>query len=81
MTGNIAVVPYPADDIDVAPFRIDYSYAREALIEVMLLPKAKAKIRATDFYLSARKVGKGSNAHWVVTSWVPHVSPMVPIGQ
>lgn len=81
MTGNIAVVPYPAHAIDVAPFRIDYSYAREALIEVMLLPKAKAKIRPTDFYLGARKVGKGSNAHWVVTSWVPHVSPMVPIGQ
>ena len=78
MTGNIAVVPYPADAIDVAPFRIDYSYPREALIEVMLLPKAKAKIRATDFYLGVKKVGKGSNAHWVVTSWVPHVSPMVP---
>ena len=78
MTGNIAVVPYPADAIDVAPFRIDYAYPREALIEVMLLPKAKAKIRATDFYLGVKKIGTGAKAHWVVTSWVPHVSPMVP---
>ena len=78
MTGNIAVVPYPAADIDVAPFRIDYSYKRQALIEVMLLPKASAKIRATDFYLGAKKVGTGAKAHWVVTSWVPHVAPMVP---
>jgi len=78
MSGNIAVVPYPAADIAVAPFRIDYAYPREALIEVMLLPKASAKIRATDFYLGARKVGQGPTAHWVVTSWVPHVSPMVP---
>jgi hypothetical protein len=78
LTGNIAVVPYPAAAIDVAPFRVDYAYPREALIEVMLLPKATAKIRATDFYLGAKKVGSGAKAHWVVTSWVPHVSPMVP---
>lgn len=78
LTGNIAVVPYPATAIDVAPFRVDYAYPRQALIEVMLLPKATAKIRATDFYLGAKKVGSGAKAHWVVTSWVPHVSPMVP---
>ena len=78
MSGKIAVVPYPADDIQVAPFRIDYAYPREALIEVMLLPKAKAKIRPTDFYMGAKKVGTGAKAHWVVTSWVPHVAPMVP---
>ena len=78
MTGNIAVIPYPADSIAFAPFRIDYSYAREALLEVMLLPKAKAKIRPTDFYLGVNKVGTGAKAHWVVTSWSPHVSPMVP---
>jgi len=78
MTGNIAVVPYPANDIEVAPFRVDYSYKRSALIEVMLLPKANAKIRPTDFYMGAKKVGTGAKARWVVTSWVPHVSPMVP---
>ena len=78
MTGQIAVVPYPADAIDIAPFKIDYSYPREALLEVMLLPKAKAKIRATDFYLGVKKIGTGSKAHWVVVSWVPHVAPMIP---
>jgi len=78
MTGNIAVVPYPAGDILAAPFRIDYSYPKEALLEVMLLPKATAKIRPTDFYLGLKKVGTGAKAHWVVTSWSPHVSPMVP---
>jgi hypothetical protein len=80
MKGNIAVVPYPADAIDVAPFRIDFSHPRDALLEVMLLPKAKAKIRPTDFYLGVRKVGTGATAHWIVISWVPHVSPMVPSG-
>ena len=78
LTGNIAVVPYPAGAIDVAPFRIDFSHPKEALLEVMLLPKATAKIRPTDFYLGVRKVGTGAKAHWIVTSWVPHVSPMIP---
>ena len=81
MTGNIAVVPYPADAIDFAPFRIDYSYPRQALLEVMLLPKAKYKIRPTDFYLGVNKVGTGAKAHWVVNSWVPHVAPMIPNAQ
>ena len=57
MTGQIAVVPYPADAIDVAPFKIDYSYPREALLEVMLLPKATAKIRP-DRLLPRREEGR-----------------------
>src|SRR5215471_15677491 len=43
MTGNIAVVPYPVGDIKLAPFKIDYSYPDHALLEVALLPTAKAQ--------------------------------------
>jgi hypothetical protein len=78
LTGNIAVVPYPANAIQAAPFRIDFSHKNHALIEVILLPKANAKIRPTDFYVGLDKVGAGATAHWVVNSWVPHVSPMIP---
>ena len=78
LTGNIAVIPYPADSIEAAPFKINFSHKREALIEVILLPKAGAKIRPTDFYLGLTKLGSGAKAHWVVNSWVPHVAPMVP---
>jgi hypothetical protein len=75
-TGNIAVVPYPVDDIKYAPMKIDFSYANEAQIQVALLPKAGAKIKSQLFIMAlVRRNGK-----WLVNSWVPKSSPMVPNG-
>lgn len=81
LTGNIPVVPYPKEAIKLAPMKIDYSYKREAMLEVALLPKAGYKIKPQIFFLGLIKVGKGTNAHWVVDSWVPRGSPAVPSGQ
>ena len=75
-TGNIAVIPYPVDDIKYAPMKIDFSYANEAQIEVALLPKAGAKIKAQLFLMDLVK----RNGKWFVNSWVPKSSPMVPNG-
>jgi hypothetical protein len=75
-TGNIAVIPYPVDDIKYAPMKIDFSYANEAQIEVALLPKAGAKIKAQLFLMDLVK----RNGKWLVNSWVPKSSPMVPNG-
>jgi hypothetical protein len=75
-TGNIAVVPYPADAIKYAPMKIDYSYPNDALIEVALLPKAGSKIRGALFQMElVKRKGK-----WLVTSWTPRVSAPVPNG-
>jgi hypothetical protein len=75
-TGNIAVVPYPADAIKYAPMKIDYSYPNDALIEVALLPKAGAKIRPALFQMElVKRKGK-----WLVTSWTPKSSAPVPNG-
>jgi hypothetical protein len=75
-TGVIAVVPYPVDDIKYAPMKIDFSYANEAQIEVALLPKAGAKIKAQLFLMDLVK----RDGKWLVNSWVPKSSPMVPNG-
>jgi len=75
-TGNIAVVPYPADAIKYAPMKIDFSYPNEAQIQVALLPKAGAKIKSQLFIMAlVRRNGK-----WLVNAWVPKSSPMVPNG-
>jgi len=66
-TGNIAVIPYPVDDIKYAPMKIDFSYTNEAQIEVALLPKAGAKIKAQLFLMDLVK----RNGKWLVNSWVP----------
>ena len=81
MTGNIPVVPYPVALLKFAPFKLDYSYRNEALIEVAMLPKAGAKIKAQLFFLKLKRiVGPGGTRHWVVDNWVPRSSALVPRG-
>jgi hypothetical protein len=81
MKGNIPVVPYPIASLDLAPFKIDYSYRNHALLEVALLPKASAKIKPQLFYLELKRIpGPGGTRHWVVDDWVPRSSTLVPRG-
>jgi hypothetical protein len=75
-TGNIAVVPYPADAVKYAPMKIDFSYPKEAQIEVALLPKPGSKVRGQLFIMDLVK----RNGNWLVNSWVPRSSPPVPNG-
>jgi len=78
MTGNIPVVPYPLDQLAVAPFKIDASYVDSAIIEIALLPKKNAGIRSQIFFMELRKVGKGTKTRWVVNNWVPRASAVIP---
>jgi len=79
MSGNIPVVPYPMKSLAVARFKIDYSYADQALLEVALLPKTGTKIKPQTFYLGLKKVRTDGKEHWVVDSWVPRSTTLVPI--
>ncbi len=58
MTGNIAVVPYPVEELDLAPMKVDYSYKNEALIQVALLPKKGSKVKGQLFAMQLNKVGE-----------------------
>jgi hypothetical protein len=78
LTGNIPVVPYPLDLLEVAPFKVDASYRDSALIEIALLPKKNAGIRSQIFFMELKKVGKGAKARWVVDNWVPRASAVTP---
>ncbi len=80
MKGDIPVVPYPIGSLEVAPFKVDYSYTNEALIEVALLPKASAGVKPQLFSLVLKKIGPGSKAHWVVDLWTPRGSALLPQG-
>jgi hypothetical protein len=74
-TGNIAVIPYPVADVKYAPMKIDFSYPKEALIEIALLPK-NAKIKSQLFQMDLVKRGD----KWLVNSWSPRSSAPVPNG-
>jgi hypothetical protein len=75
-SGNIAVIPYPVDDVKYAPMKIDFSYPKEAMVEIALLPKANAKIKAQLFQMDLVKRGD----KWLVNSWYPKSSAPVPNG-
>ena len=75
-TGNIAVVPYPVDAIKYAPMKIDFSYPKEAQIEVAMLPKAGTGVKPQLFLMDLVK----RDGKWLVNSWVPKSSPRVPNG-
>lgn len=78
LTGDNPVVPYPIDELEVAPYKVDESYTTRALLEVALLPRKGSGVRAQVFFLELRKLGTGERAHWVVDNWVPRASAVVP---
>ena len=78
ITGENPVVPYPIDKLDVAPYKVDESYTRSALLEVALLPRKGSGVRAQVFFLGLVKVGAGERSRWVVDNWVPRAAAVVP---
>jgi hypothetical protein len=78
LTGENPVVPYPIDELEVAPYKIDESYTKSALLEVALLPRKGAGVRAQVFFLELKRLGSGERARWVVDNWVPRASAVVP---
>jgi len=77
-SGVNPVVPYPVDKLDVAPYKVDASYTRSALLEVALLPRKGAGVRAQVFFLELKKLGSGPASRWVVDNWVPRAAAVVP---
>jgi hypothetical protein len=80
-SGNIPVIPYPADTVFDDRWRVDYSYEDEALLEVGLIPGEGQSQRALTFYIGLKKVGTGADARWVVNYWSPRYRPPVPLAQ
>jgi hypothetical protein len=77
-SGENPVVPYPVDKLDVAPYKVDASYTRSALLEVALLPRKGAGVRSQVFFLELKKLGSGPASRWVVDNWVPRAAAVVP---
>ena len=73
-TGNIPVVYYPATKLETATFKVDESYANEAILEVALIPKNPEQVKPQIFFIGLKKTG----AKWQVNYWVPRAAPAIP---
>jgi hypothetical protein len=75
LTGNIPVVPFPADAFSHARFKVVRSYADDILILVFLESKPGRGVGPSDFFLELTPV-KG---RWLVSYWAPRGhSPPLP---
>ena len=79
-TGDIPVVPYPADTSHGARVKIEYSYKDRALLLILLEPTAGNKIKPQLFHLGLHAFGTGTHRRWLVDYWAPFSAPRIPLG-
>jgi hypothetical protein len=66
-TADIPVVPFP---VDVARWKVEYSYADALGLQVLIFPPARSKLRPSVFAMELTPTGNGRN-RWLVSSWAP----------
>jgi hypothetical protein len=79
-TGNIPVVPYPADTSRHAPVKIEYSYSNRVMLLILLEPKPGDRTKPQLFHLGLHAYGAGKARHWLVDYWAPYGVPKIPNG-
>ena len=77
-SGNIPVVPYPADLSHPAPVKIEYSYKDSVLLLILLEPRPGTKTKPQLFHLGLHAFGTGKHRHWLVDYWAPFGAPKIP---
>ena len=66
--GEIPVVPFPASEVRA---RIDYSYANEIGLTMLLLPPAGSRAAPATFNMDMRATGTAGDRNWLVSAWTP----------
>jgi len=69
LTGDIPVVPFPAKAI--IAWDLDWSYPGDVAADVVLQPVPKSGLYRKTFTIEFKRVGRASEDHWLVYSWVP----------
>lgn len=75
-TGNIPVVYYPTESIDLAGFKVDRSYENEVVLQVLLVPAEGSGVDPAVFYIGLKRADESKP--WLVYYWVPRYRPAVP---
>jgi hypothetical protein len=84
LNGELPVPVYPASAIDAASFKTEVSQPRQAVLDLLILPKKGSGYRPQAFFVTLKAVGNGKAKRWLVVSFVPHggVETAVPnLGQ
>jgi len=78
LKGDIAVATF-FGGIKKAPMSVDYANSKEALLEVLLVPKKTGKAyKPAVFYVKLDKIKQGKTHHWVVNEVTQRVGIPIP---
>jgi hypothetical protein len=70
-TGNIPVVPFPREALQLVRWKLDYSFPNRVGLKVAFQPKPKAAVGSMVFNMELRAIGVGERRHWLVDDWTP----------
>ena len=70
-TGEIPVVPFPADQLDQVRWKFDYSIEDHVGLVVSMLPIENSSTKALTFEMELVRSGPAANRHWLVDYWAP----------
>jgi hypothetical protein len=73
-TGDIPVVPFPADQLESVNYHTDYTIKNHIGYQVSMLPHENSKALAVLFSMELVKRGSPASPHWLVDYWAP-ISP------
>ena len=77
--GDIPVVPYPARQPRLAPYRLDYQYKDALGFVFLLLPEEKRRdVAPMTFFLDVKATGKGKAREWRVDYFLPAGTSVAP---
>jgi hypothetical protein len=79
-SGEIPVVPYPANLNSTAPVKIEYSYKNSVLLLILLNPRPGMTTKPQLFHLGLHAFGTGKSRRWLVDYWAPFGVPKIPSG-
>ena len=72
MQGTLPVPFYAPGAIEAASFKTDLSHPRNAVLDLLILPKKGSGYRPQAFFVTLEAVGNGKAKRWLVVSFVPH---------
>jgi hypothetical protein len=70
-TGDIPVTPFPANQVEMVKWKLDYSYPNVVALKVALLSKPHSSLTGLVGDLELQAVGRGQARHWLVDAWIP----------
>lgn len=70
-SGRLPVVPFPANALQDVGWRLDYAYANDVVLDVLLTSKPGSNVDSEVFLIELKRFGRAGAKRWLVEAWLP----------